>query len=88
MVGHGIQNGPRVAELLTSRLRIAGLLPSECRVVSRRVASGPICVLHLVCGDDCEGVYIGFDYETAWRAVETNGAEAIWRAHADRSDTH
>jgi hypothetical protein len=88
MVKRGIQNGPCIAELLTTDLRAAGLLPTRYRVVSRRVASGPICVLYLACGDEGEGVYVGFDYDTAWRAVEASGAEEIWRAHTGRPDAH
>jgi len=88
MVKRGIQNGPRIAELLTADLRAAGLLPTKYRVVSRRIASGPICVLYLACGDEGEGVYVGFDYDTAWRTVEASGAEGIWQAHAGGPDTH
>jgi hypothetical protein len=88
MVQRGIQSGPRVAELLTTDLRAAGLLPSGYRVVSRRAAAGPLCVLYLVCQDEGEGVYVGFDYDTAWVAVQAFGAEALWPAHTERPGTH
>jgi hypothetical protein len=88
MVTRGAQNGTRIAELLTADLRAAGLLPTTYRVVSRRVASGPICVLYLARGDEGEGVYVGFDYDTAWRAVEASGAEGVWRAHARLPAAH
>jgi hypothetical protein len=88
MVKRGIQNGPRIAELLTTDLRAAGLLPTRYRVVSRRAAAGPLCVLYLVCEDEGEGVYVGFDYDTAWHAVQTHGAEGIWRAGTERPEAH
>jgi len=88
MVERGIQDGPRVARLLTAELRAAGLLPTGYRVVSRCVGCGPLCVLYLVCGDECGGVYVGFDYETARRSLETLGAEAVWLAHAQAPHAH
>ena len=78
MVKRGLQSGSHVAQLLTADLRRARLLPPKYQIVSRCAGAGPIQVLYLVCEGEGEAVFVGFSYQTAWRAIEERGVEAIW----------